>query len=340
MQKGEMRKWPVLLVAGLMIMGAFIVAIPTTAQAGGGWPILLAQAPVGNYRLDLNMQWAIGPQDIASMAILGVNNTAEIQNYSGPGGSVIIPTYVQYPGEGNGGAGGNGGDGGAIVEGPPSSNFIRVSSIGAEAFKGHTDITSITIPEGVESIGASAFSGCTNLANIFFLGPVMPTVSEQWLNGAPTGMSGLANYCPEISFTGTDYHGLMVRRGVMGGLMKPPAPLCGSIVDSNGQPVVGAFLTIENSTYNGTTDADGNFLLMAPVGLNSVIITGANLKTTTVLTYVGSSGTVMGQLPVSLAGSSKTFDMEGVGLMIVVIALAMALLVVSMLAGSRKKGKK
>jgi len=40
------------------------------------------------------------------------------------------------------------------------------TSIGADAFKGLTNLTGITLPSGVTSIGANAFDGCTNLTNI------------------------------------------------------------------------------------------------------------------------------------------------------------------------------
>ena len=41
-----------------------------------------------------------------------------------------------------------------------------VTSIGDEAFRDCTSLTSITIPDGVTSIGYSAFSDCTGLTSI------------------------------------------------------------------------------------------------------------------------------------------------------------------------------
>ena len=58
-------------------------------------------------------------------------------------GSVVIPASVEYDGK----------------------NY-NVTSIGGSAFSGCSNLTSLTIPEGVTSIGGSAFSGCSNLTSL------------------------------------------------------------------------------------------------------------------------------------------------------------------------------
>jgi len=47
-----------------------------------------------------------------------------------------------------------------------------ITSIGANAFDGCTNLTDITLPSGVTSIGANAFSGCTNLNSVTFNGTI------------------------------------------------------------------------------------------------------------------------------------------------------------------------
>lgn len=49
---------------------------------------------------------------------------------------------------------------------PPVINLTPVASIGNSAFFGCTNLTSITLPEGVTSIGYAAFFACENLASI------------------------------------------------------------------------------------------------------------------------------------------------------------------------------
>ncbi len=49
---------------------------------------------------------------------------------------------------------------------PETIEWCPVTSIGRVAFYNCTELTSITIPEGVESIGWNAFSNCTSLTNI------------------------------------------------------------------------------------------------------------------------------------------------------------------------------
>jgi hypothetical protein len=320
-----------MLVAGLMMLSALSATIPSTARADG--PLILGNRPIGNYRLDLSLAEDVGPEDIGSTPIVGLNNTASITQYTGPGGNVIIPTVVQYPSPKTGGGLGD------IEEVVVSYNVVVVRSIAAGAFQGRTDILSITIPEGVDSIGAGAFSGCVNLTSLYFLGSYLPgNVSDQWLSGASANLSGYSSRAPNISPMGTEYHGLMVYKLAQVTPFKPPAPLTGSVVDANGNSVVGALVISGNST--NTTDADGRFLIMAPVGLNSITISGPNVKTATVAAYVGASGTELGDVPVKLTQSTgDSHAAEGVALMVGVIVVAVVLMAVGMLVARKRMRK-
>jgi BspA type Leucine rich repeat region (6 copies) len=67
------------------------------------------------------------------------NGAITINEYTGPGGAVTIPS---------------------------TTNGLPVTSIGSSAFLFCTSLTSVTIPNSVTSIGSQAFYGCTGLTNV------------------------------------------------------------------------------------------------------------------------------------------------------------------------------
>ena len=67
------------------------------------------------------------------------NGAVTITGYTGSGGTVIIPSTI---------------------------NSLPVTSIGGDAFYLCTNLTSVTISNGVNSIGNYVFSFCTNLTSI------------------------------------------------------------------------------------------------------------------------------------------------------------------------------
>ena len=67
------------------------------------------------------------------------NGTVTITRYTGSGGGVTIPSTI---------------------------NGLLVTSIGQQTFQARTNLTSVTIPNGVTNIGDGAFSGCSSLTGI------------------------------------------------------------------------------------------------------------------------------------------------------------------------------
>ena len=71
--------------------------------------------------------------------ITNADGTLTITKYTGPGGAVIIPALI---------------------------DTLSVSSIGSNAFRQITNVSSVTIPGGVTNIGAFAFSSCRSLTAV------------------------------------------------------------------------------------------------------------------------------------------------------------------------------
>ena len=59
---------------------------------------------------------------------------------------------------------------------PSEYKGLPVTAIGASAFEGNEEITSLSIPESITAIGASAFSGCVNLSRVYFNAVNMPNL--------------------------------------------------------------------------------------------------------------------------------------------------------------------
>ena len=68
------------------------------------------------------------------------------------------------------------------------SKVYSVTSIGDYAFRGCSNLTSVTIPSSVTSIGAGAFVGCTGLTSV----KIPSSVKAIW-HGAFSGCTGLTN---------------------------------------------------------------------------------------------------------------------------------------------------
>ncbi len=101
------------------------------------------------------------------------DNTLKITGYDGPWNSFSIPSKI---------------------------NGYTVSEIGAEAFKGKTNITSVSIPSTVTAIGENAFSGCTKLSSISLPSTVTSIGQKAFYNTAatsitiPSSMTAIGDY--------------------------------------------------------------------------------------------------------------------------------------------------
>ncbi len=124
------------LAAALTLLGGVQVfadgeQAPLTVGQSGPQPVLLmaASAETGTDGL----QYSYNDEDL----------TATVSRYTGTATEVVIPAEVTHEGK-----------------------TYKVTAIGAEAFRGNSTLTKVTIPEGVKTIGPNAFIGCTSLTSI------------------------------------------------------------------------------------------------------------------------------------------------------------------------------
>lgn len=89
----------------------------------------------------------------------------------------------------------------AEIELPVEINGIEITSIGPSAFRNCTNLTSVTIPEGITNIGVNSFEGCANLTSITIPNSVTSIgagafqgCSELTDITIPAGVSSIGNY--------------------------------------------------------------------------------------------------------------------------------------------------
>ncbi|MBR3022654.1 MAG: leucine-rich repeat protein, partial [Bacteroidaceae bacterium] len=86
----------------------------------------------------------------------------------------------------------------------PTSSSV-VTSIGANAFKNITTLTSITVPSNIQTIGSDAFSGCSGLTAVISLGAVPPTLSSGSFSGISSNCILYVPYGKKSAYTGADW---------------------------------------------------------------------------------------------------------------------------------------
>ncbi len=124
------------LAAALTLLGGVQVfadgeQAPLTVGQSGPQPVLLmaASAETGTDGL----QYSYNDEDL----------TATVSGYTGTATEVVIPAEVTH-----------------------EDNTYKVTAIGYSAFWNNSDLTSVTIPEGVTRIEAIAFGSCTSLKSV------------------------------------------------------------------------------------------------------------------------------------------------------------------------------
>ena len=93
----------------------------------------------------------------------------------------------------------------------------------------------------------------------------------------------------------------------------------GTVVDENGEPMLGAGVVVKGTTTGTTVDFDGNFSLSAPVGSVLQIITVGYTTVEVTVNAAGSLGTIamepentlLDQVVVIGYGSQKKVDLTG-----------------------------
>ena len=123
------------LAAALTLLGGVQVfadgeQAPLTVGQSGPQPVLLAAASAETGTDGLQYSYH-------------TDNTATVSGYTGTATEVVIPAEVTH-----------------------EDNTYKVTAIGYSAFWNNSDLTSVTIPEGVTRIEAIAFGSCTSLKSV------------------------------------------------------------------------------------------------------------------------------------------------------------------------------
>lgn len=125
--------------------------------------------------------------------------TAEVtfrsNTYRSYSGDVVIPSSVMY-----------------------SNVTYRVTSIGYNAFRESSDLTSVEIPNSITSIGASAFAGCKSLASIEIPSSVTSIGdysfnNTAWYNNQPDGLVYIGNTAYKYKGTMPENTSIVIKEG-------------------------------------------------------------------------------------------------------------------------------
>src|SRR5438309_5807 len=120
----------------------------------------------------------VGELHAQDFTYTNTNGTITITGYTGPGGDVVIPGTI----------------GGLPVTsiGDGALSFINLSD--QSNLTGLSNMTSVTIPDGVTNLGEGAFAGCPNLATIT-IGKGITSIK----GGAETSSWGTFQWCSSLT---------------------------------------------------------------------------------------------------------------------------------------------
>ena len=140
---------------------------------------------------------------------------------------------------------------------PSTYNGKAVTSIGDDAFRDCTGLTSIVIPDSVTSIGDCAFEGCTGLLRSVTVGNGVESIG--W--SAFSGCTGLTSIVIPDSVTSIDSYAFSGCTG----LTSITLPFVGATKDGTSNTHFGYLFGANESYYNGS---------YVPSSLKAVVITG------------------------------------------------------------------
>ena len=141
-----------------------------TTLSKGSW-IQLNQRQAARTAMLLLLLLAVPAVAQAQFTYTTNNGTITITGYTGPGGTVAIPSTINgLPVTSVGGYVDSYFNWRGAFQGNQSLTNVTipdsVASIGTAAFASCSSLTSVTVPDSVTSIGDRAFSACTSLTNV------------------------------------------------------------------------------------------------------------------------------------------------------------------------------
>jgi len=105
-------------------------------------------------------------------------------------------------------------------------------------------------------------------------------------------------------------------------------PVSGKVIDSDGNPLSGINVALENGTFVNT-DSLGNFIIMCSPGEHTLTVSDPSISDRDLAINVGDSGLVIGNIEVMKSSAATDMTMNlvfiAVGLVVTVLVIFLAL---------------